>query len=364
MFANTKVVLCSIVKNESRVICRMLDSLRDGDRCIVDAVSILDTGSTDNTKELIEGWGKKHGIPTKVHSKPFTNFGESRTLSFKLAKETFPSDYTLLLDADFRLQIKKWDNPPLTHDCYMIQQCSDTLKYWNIRLIKTSLDWICRGVTHEYWYSPQHSEALLDCLVIDDREDGGCKDDKLTRDTKLLLAGIKSKKTPDDLRIRYYFYLGQTYKDRKMYTEAIDYFRKRIQAGGWVEEVFYSIYQLANCLMALKREAEAIVTYLDAWNLHPSRIEPLLPVISYYRHAGKYNLAFLFALRAKEVPLSKDLLFVDARCWDYLLDYELSIISFYCDEKELGKEACMKVLASRAPDYLKESVKSNLKFYQ
>jgi glycosyltransferase involved in cell wall biosynthesis len=364
MFANTKLTLCMIVKNESRIIRRLLDSLVDGDKKAIDYISILDTGSTDNTKQLIEKWGEEHKIPTKVHSKPFTNFGESRTLSFKLAKETFPSDYTLLLDADFELEIKSWDNPPLTHDCYMVQQRSSTIKYWNVRLIKTSLDWICRGVTHEYWYSPGATEAQLTSLVIDDREDGGCKEDKLTRDTKLLLAGIKSKKTPEDLKIRYYFYLAQTYKDRKMYLEAIQYYKLRIQAGGWVEEVFYSIFQLANCLMGLKKDAEAIVTYLDAWNLRPSRIEPLLPVITYYRERAKYNLAFLYALRAKAEPIPNDLLFVDTRCWDYLLDYELSIIAYYCDEKELGLEASERLLASRAPEPYKDAVRANLKYYQ
>lgn len=365
LFQDTKLCLCMIVRNESKVIVRLLDSLLREDKPVISYISILDTGSTDNTKELIEHWGQKHEVPTKVHSKRFVNFGESRSLSFRLAKESFPSDYILLLDADFELHFETINNPKLTHDSYLVKQRNEVIEYWNVRLVKTKLDWKCVGVTHEYWEaSKAKDQARCYELLINDKEDGGCKDDKFIRDTKLLLAGIKNKKTPDNLRTRYYFYLAQTYKDRQMYTESIQYYKKRMEQGGWPEEVFFSIFQMAHCMLLSKREADAIVTYLDAWEFRPSRIEPLLSVITYYRQKGKNQLAYTFAMAAKEVPMTDDVLFVDRRCWDYLVDYEISIVAFYCGKKKEGKEALDRVLASSAPEQLKASCRDNLKFYE
>ena len=350
-----------IVKNESRVITRLLDSLVRQGKPIVDFVSILDTGSTDDTESLIYQWAKKHSIPAKVHHSPFTNFGESRTKSFQLAKSSFQSDYVLLLDADFVLEFG--EPVQLTAPCYMVKQYNQALEYWNIRLINTSLDWKCIGVTHEYWDSGDRQVERTNAITIRDLEDGGCKSDKYTRDTKLLLSEIKNKKLPPQLLARYYFYLAQTYRDRKMYAESIRYYKDRIKMGGYVEEVFYSIYQIGYCYQMLGQDANAIVSYLDAWQYRPSRIEPLVYIASYYRYNGKYQLGLLFALKALEIPPSTDCLFVDKRCWDYLLAFELSYLAFYGGLKELGKQSCDKVLASRAPDALKKCVADNVKFY-
>ena len=53
LFKDTKICLCMIVKNESSVITRLLDSLIREGKPVVDFVSILDTGSTDDTESLI-----------------------------------------------------------------------------------------------------------------------------------------------------------------------------------------------------------------------------------------------------------------------------------------------------------------------
>lgn len=45
-----KFSLCMIVKNESAVLANCLDSLKD----VMDEIIIVDTGSTDNTKEIAE----------------------------------------------------------------------------------------------------------------------------------------------------------------------------------------------------------------------------------------------------------------------------------------------------------------------
>src|SRR4051812_49603602 len=86
------VAACLIVKNEALVIGRCLDSLRG----IVQAVVIVDTGSTDNTVEVVRNL--KYPVPVYLHERPWKNFAHNRTELLELARPG--AEYLLLLDAD------------------------------------------------------------------------------------------------------------------------------------------------------------------------------------------------------------------------------------------------------------------------
>jgi nitrite reductase/ring-hydroxylating ferredoxin subunit len=60
-----------IVKNESRVICRLLESVIT----IVDGYCICDTGSTDNTIELTYRIFQTAKYEGKIIQEPFRDFG-------------------------------------------------------------------------------------------------------------------------------------------------------------------------------------------------------------------------------------------------------------------------------------------------
>lgn len=81
------ISLCMIVKNEEAVLARCLDSLKD----LVDEIIILDTGSTDRTKEIARKY------TDKIYDFAWTgDFSEARNVSF--AKATM--DYIYCADAD------------------------------------------------------------------------------------------------------------------------------------------------------------------------------------------------------------------------------------------------------------------------
>ena len=150
-----KIVLIGIVKNEEKIIKRCITSARN----IVDAICITDTGSIDNTINIIERYADAFGIAYKTYRNQWKNFGYNRSLSFLNAQEFIKSKgwkleetYGLLLDADMKLVISKdFDKNKLTSDEYMVLQESSSLAYLNTRLIKMSSDWKCDGVTHEFW---------------------------------------------------------------------------------------------------------------------------------------------------------------------------------------------------------------------
>ena len=81
------ISLCMIVKNEESVIGRCLESVKD----IVDEIIIVDTGSTDNTKEIIKTF------TDKIYDFEWIdNFSAARNYSYSKAS----MEYILWLDAD------------------------------------------------------------------------------------------------------------------------------------------------------------------------------------------------------------------------------------------------------------------------
>ena len=152
------ICLAMIVKNESKNMPRLFESLKK----IIDMICITDTGSTDNTIEVIEKWGKDNNIPTKVYQDPFVDFAHNRTRSVQFAKEAFPTaDYFLLSDADFVWEIdvgQTFDKRLLTDHKYLVKQYNKALDYYNVRLLSSKVDWICRGRTHEFWTESKEQE--------------------------------------------------------------------------------------------------------------------------------------------------------------------------------------------------------------
>ena len=78
---NATPTLClnMIVKNESKIIKRLLESVLP----IIDCYCICDTGSTDNTVQTITDYFSSKGIQGKVITEPFKNFCHNRNVSLK-----------------------------------------------------------------------------------------------------------------------------------------------------------------------------------------------------------------------------------------------------------------------------------------
>jgi glycosyltransferase involved in cell wall biosynthesis len=389
-----KICLACIMKNESKNVNRLLDSLRwvdAGDnKYLIDMISVVDTGSTDNTKELIIKWGRKHSIPTTVHEEPFKNFAYNRTHSIKAAKEAYPdADYFLLSDADFIWQINvggKFDKRLLIDHKYLIEQSNQILSYLNVRLLSAQIDWVCEGVTHEYWTNEKEQKnylgeirtGTLTTIKIDDREDGGCKDDKFVRDERLLREGLDDEKTPKHLKTRYKFYLAQTLRDLKRHEESIKWYKERVKDKGWEEEVYYSKFQIGHNYKELMWIARAMGDenhekyfvkakkhYLQAYEYRNTRAEALYHFVKLCRELGKNDLAYEYAIKGKKIKQSHDSLFLEKDCYTYLFDYEISIVAFYVpDKKEEGRKAiCSLLERDDIHSHLVEIIKNNSRAY-
>ena len=360
---NPKPTLClnMIVKNESKIITRLFDSVIQ----IIDCYCICDTGSTDNTIQIITDYFSSKGIQGKVIFEPFKNFCHNRNVSLNACVGM--SDYVLLLDADMVLEVKHFDKSILSNaTSFNILQGNDSFYYENVRIVKNNGLYEYCGVTHEYINTPSSNTNITinkNDIFIRDYGDGGSKCDKFERDIRLLLDGIKEE--PNNQR--YYFYLANSYHDSGRYIEAINAYKKRIEFGGWKEEVWYSYYRIGLCFKNMNKMDDAIRYWMDGFNFYPERLEGLYEIISHYRKMSKHNLSNLFYQEARkylQMGLNKDkYLFLHNDVYTWKLYYEYSIFSAYTGIKLINDEV-IKILNNSVSSSENNNLLQNMKFYK
>ena len=119
------ICLNMIVKNESTIISRLLESVYS----IIDCYCICDTGSTDNTIQIIQDFFKEKNIPGKILQNNFVNFQINRNFALKAVGNM--ATYILLLDADMTLKINpEFDKNKLNHDLYLLKQGNQNFNYY------------------------------------------------------------------------------------------------------------------------------------------------------------------------------------------------------------------------------------------
>jgi glycosyltransferase involved in cell wall biosynthesis len=328
----TRVILLTMIKNESRIIKRMIESSLN----IADAVCVCDTGSTDTTVEVLREYFSDFKIPTRVANGPehaWKDFGYNRTQSFKEAVKFCESlgwdpetTYAMVLDADMQIKPQPgFNKSDLTAIGYKIIQKSGTLEYYNTRFMKIAHPWTCVGVTHEYWDGGNTDTLGMDKIYIADIGDGGCKSDKFERDVRLLEKGlVDSPNNP-----RYLFYLAQSYKDSKQIDKSIECYKKRIDAGGWVEEVWYSMYIIMKLYAEKNMPAEMEFWGLKAYEYRKERSENLLFMTRYFRDKRQFWKAWHYYTLGSVIKKPNDLLFIETDVYERGFEYERMIIHDY-----------------------------------
>ena len=142
--------LCMIVKNEEKVLPRILTPIKE----VADKILICDTGSADNTKEIArEFTAEIYDFPWKDDFSAARNF----------ISEKVRTDYWMWLDADdiitqenlFRFKQLKENLSPDT-DMVMMDYVTDfdewnhpVFSFYRERILKTSSNFRWQGRVHE-----------------------------------------------------------------------------------------------------------------------------------------------------------------------------------------------------------------------
>jgi tetratricopeptide (TPR) repeat protein len=315
-----------IVKDEAHIIKETLDSVSK----YIDYYVISDTGSSDTTVDIITDYFKKKNIKGEIYHDEWINFDYNRSLALKYAYGK--SEYIWVIDAD-DIIVGEMELTNLTKDFYYIT-IGKNFSYRRKNIFKNFKDYLWRYVEprHEYPVCDKpnmeggHIEGNY---YLDSRRLGNRSNDKEKYLKDALVFEEALKQNPDNERNT--FYCGRSYFDHGLFIKAIEFYEKRAKMGGYLEEVYYSLYQIGLAREHLGSEWEITEkAYLDAHIHSPHRSEPIYQIALHYRLNNNYEKAYQYAVYGQSIPYPTiSLLFISSDIYKWKMLEECALSAYY-----------------------------------
>ncbi|WP_253263617.1 TPR domain-containing glycosyltransferase [Anoxybacillus sp. CHMUD] len=279
--------LCMIVKNEEKVLQRCLDSVYG----VVDEIVIVDTGSTDSTKDIALKY------TNKVYDFEWTNsFADARNF----AQQQATGEWILVLDADEYV-----DQANLKEMIDILKQADESVEAYDVAIYNFMGVYGERVLQHRhtriYRNSPhlRYDRAIHEQLRRVDGEYVQASQGILTiYHTGYMHQAVTEKKKHDrnapllehEMEVGEsvafdYFNLGNEYLSKGEIEKALQSFIQAYQAKkdirlSWVS---YCLVQIILCLKYLQRFEDALQVITDAENLYSETADfPFLRGEIYY----------------------------------------------------------------------------------
>lgn len=360
-----KLVLTQIMKNEAHVATRMLDSIKS----IVDIVVLIDTGSTDNTIEVVKKWGTDNNIETHVFERPFDNFEASRNYSIEMGKQVTNgrgNDYWgFWLDCDEQLVVdKSFDKSKLNKDLYMFNTYIGQMKYTRNECYKLDKAFRFYGPVHEFIVSDDKNitSGLMEGLHVNVQMDGGSWKGNIPEKYKSHAFVLEKYIDSNRQDPRWIFYTAQSYHDsasipdnreenEERLRRALKYYKERVNRNdGYGEEIFYSQFRIGTIMKIMESPwAETHQELLKAYSMDPLRGESIKSIIDYYLQVNEWNNAYLYTKFAKvnfhgKNPYPTRLLFVDESLYVWKFAEAHAAACFYTGRMDEAKANYQEII--------------------
>ncbi len=350
------IAVALMVKNEAVAIQATLYSMF---KAGIRDYFILDTGSTDNTIDIIHAFFKRHQVNGYVKQEPFIDFATSRNRTLELAEEYFSHiPFMLMPDAEWSLRNGK----ALMALCQQEINSQDALytitikihstEFRTSRLFRTANCIRFTGVVHEI-PDPSLTRVKIPSFIYfqaDPTQIGFHKSkQRWQQDLHLLLNAYQN----NPLDARNTFYLAQTYESLGDFDHAYHYYQRRAELTGWDEETFITFLRLGHLARknSLINESSKWPTardyFLKAYALRSHRIEPLIEIANYY-WPDNIPACYLFAKAAYHQPYpSNEMHTVDNEIYQYTRYEIMSRCAWHVGEFALGEEATLLALKAK-----------------
>ena len=388
-----KLILNTIVKNESHCILTMLESAAK----ISDAIVIADTGSTDGTQDLIRKFGEEKGIPTYVFDRPFDDFEKSRNFGMQKARDVVqelgwnPNDcWTWWCDADETIVVDpKFNKAQFNKDLFMINTYIGQMKYTRNTFARVSKPFRFYGPVHEFIVCDEQNitSGLAENVHVDVKMIGNSWKGDISAKYKSHAFVLEKYIDANRQDPRWIFYTAQSYHDsasvpdnreenEERLRRAIKYYKERVnRPDGYPEEIYYSQYRIGTIMRVLEDPWNLTMQEcLKAYSMDPLRGESIKTIIDYYLQVGEWHLAYLYTKFAKENfhgknPYPTRLLFVDEALYVWKFAESHAAACFYTgrmDEAKSNYQEILKAIKTHpqcfSPDDLKK-VEMNGQFF-
>jgi tetratricopeptide (TPR) repeat protein len=303
------ICLNMIVRNEAHIVTEVLDAVAP----YLSTWVIVDTGSDDGTQDLIRTHMDGKGIRGELYERPWRSFGHNRTEALSLAQGH--ADYIWVIDADDTI-VGAPDFTQLAGDVVWLRYIdANAYTLWRPQVFRDGLDVHYERAIHEHavWdYDSCVDTRLGGDYHLRARSLGARSLDtqKFERDRDLLLAEVE--RDPEDARS--VFYLAQTYYCMGDLANARKWYGRRAEMGGWEQDGYFARWRLAQAMSeAGEPWPDVQDAYLKAWEFRPTRAEPLYAIARRFRIDARYQLGYVFAKRAAQIPFpDDDVIFVSA----------------------------------------------------
>ncbi|MBN20851.1 MAG: hypothetical protein CL678_06130 [Bdellovibrionaceae bacterium] len=364
---NTQTIcLNMIVKNEADIIRDTLSNI-----CTKISISywvICDTGSNDNTKQIITDFFNEKKIPGELHDVPWQNFGYNRTKALELAYKK--TDFLLHFDADDRIMGNLVLPEPLEKRAGYYLTFGKGTSWKRIALIDNHLKWHYHGKMHEVITSKEKriekrimgDYYIATNAVVSARNKN--PQEKFLNDAKI--CEDEFNKNVD--KPRNAFYCAECLRFAGDWEKSIEWYKKTLTLDGWFQEKYWACYQIGNQYSQHKEPEKAFYWWFHSYEYDDARFEACFKIIEKARHTynkskGKIAIAFYKLLN----PLNNidNRLFFDNSIHDYRFFTELSILCFYAGDFYTGIETFKRLFdnAEKIPLSEFKLIVSNLRFY-
>lgn len=342
--------LCIMVKNGGRQFEKMLiDNFP-----IIDKWTILDTGSNDETIDIIHRVlvGKKEGC---LFQEPFINFRESRNRLLELAgtscKLNIMLDDTYVVKGNLRDFLTEVRSDQYSNSFTLFVQSDDTT-YGSNRIIRSDSGLRYIHKIHEVITDKNNINVVIpqEKVYIEDRRFDYMETRTMERkqlDLKLLYEEMDE----DPNNPRTYYYLAQTYNLLQDYENAFQFFLKRASFtnSGFIQERVDALFEaarLANFQLGKPWE-ECKALYEQCYKVDESRPESLYFIGIHYYLEGNNRKAFSYFKKGFEIgfPTHCQYSLKPTLSFHFLPKF-LSRICYELEEYKLGEEASRFFLAN------------------
>ena len=314
------VSLCMIVKNEEDVLARCLESAKP----VADEIVIVDTGSTDRTREIAREF------TDKVYEFHWVDdFAAARNFSFSKATMEYcmwldADDVLLPADRDAFLTLKETLSPQtdvvmMKYHTGFDQTGKPTFSYYRERLLRNHAGYRWEGAVHEV-IPPSGSLLYSDIAVTHQKTRPSDPDRNLRIFEKLVQEGVSL-----DPRQQFYFARELLYHGR--YEEAAERLTRFLDEGqGWVENQIEGCKQLSLCHYALGKPDAALQALLRSFAYDEPRAELCCDIGKHFLDRERYQTAiFWYILAASRTRNDASGGFVQPDCYDYIPYLQLCV---------------------------------------
>jgi tetratricopeptide (TPR) repeat protein len=349
-----RISLCMIVKNEEANLPACLESAAD----LVDEIIIVDTGSSDRTKEVAARFG------ARIVDFPWVDsFAAARNESLRHAT----GDWIFWLDADDRLDE---DNRQRLRELFaglrdenvayvMKCQClpdpvhGTTTVVDHVRLFRNSPELHWKYRVHEQILPAlrRRGDAVRWCDVVIDHagyQDPALRGRKLERDLRLLqLERAEQPNDPFTL-----FNLGQIYQELDRLPEALGYLKQSLERSHPADSIVRKLFALIiQCHRRLGQPAEALAACRAGRGYYPDDIELLYAEAVVRRELGDPAGAEACLRQLLRTPPGAHFASVDAGLRGFKTLHFLAVLD-YERGKTTEAEAQWRMALAERPDFL------------